>query len=115
MSTNAFSKTVNIFGKYINEFLKSVQQEENRACLIPYVFNSLSGTSLLGCSPRWLKHTYFFDAIDYQVCTKLTSYIEMSFITRERKFRLCTQLVEVCSESVSKTLYVLGPWLLQCL
>ena len=31
------------------------------------------------------------------MCTKLTSYIEMTFITftKARKFRLCTQLVEI--------------------
>ena len=44
------------------------------------------------------------------MCTKLTSYIEMSFITWEHKFRLWTQLAEACSGPVSKTRFVGGRW-----
>ena len=32
-------KSLNIFGKYIMEFLKPVQQEKRRACSKPYIFN----------------------------------------------------------------------------
>ena len=47
------------------------------------------------------------------MCLKLSSYIEMSF-TWECKFRLCTQLVEACSRSVSTIFFGLGRWLSQC-
>ena len=42
------------------EVLKPVQQKKRRACLIPYIFNSISRTSQLSCSPRQSFHIYMF-------------------------------------------------------
>ena len=98
--------------------MKLLQQEKWRACLIlPYIFNLNSRTSQLSYSHMFFCLFVcflfcFFDAIEYQVYTKLS---EMSFINREHKFRICNQLAEASSESVSKTLQVLEQWLLQWL
>ena len=47
------------------EFLKPVQLEKSRACLIPYIFNSIFGTLQLSYLTKWLKHKYiFFDATE---------------------------------------------------
>ena len=42
-------KSLKIFDKYIMECLKPVQQEKRRACPIPYILNSISGTLQLSC------------------------------------------------------------------
>ena len=58
---------------------------------------SISITSQVSQSPRCYNN---FDAIDYQVYTKLISGI----VTLEQKFWPCTKLVEACSKSLSKAL-----------
>ena len=47
-------KSLNIFSHYIYGIFENLTTGERRVCLIPYIFNLISGTSQLSCSRRWL-------------------------------------------------------------